>query len=131
MDINQVNGDCHARSRSKAIEPQIGGIAQADCATLLPCRASGTRSVGVKRHYSGTAGRVENCLVGVLLCCASRHAAVSIDRALCLPEEWAANPERLAQAGVPETVAFQTKPALAIAMPERALDAGSHCGDSN
>ena len=87
----------------------------------------GTRSVGVKRQYSGTAGRVENCQVGVFLCYASRHGAAFIDRALYLPKEWAADPERRAQAGVPETVAFQTKPALAIAMLERALDAGVPC----
>jgi SRSO17 transposase len=79
----------------------------------------GTHSVGVKRQYSGTAGRVENCQVGVFLCYASRHAAAFIDRALYVPKEWAADPERRAQAGVPETVAFQTKPALALAMLEQ------------
>ena len=83
--------------------------------------------MGVKRQYSGTAGRVENCQVGVFLCYASRHGAAFIDRALYLPKEWAADPERRAQAGVPETVAFQTKPALAMAMLERALDAGVPC----
>ena len=87
----------------------------------------GTRSVGVKRQYSGTAGRIENCQVGVFLCYASRHAAAFIDRALYLPKEWAADPERRAQAGVPEKVAFQTKPALAVAMLERAFDAGVPC----
>ena len=87
----------------------------------------GTRSVGVKRQYSGTAVRVENCQVGVFLCYASRHAAAFIDRALYLPKVWAADPERRAQADIPETVAFQTKLALAIAMPERALDAGVPC----
>jgi len=87
----------------------------------------GSNSVGVKRQYSGTAGRIENCQVGVFLCYASRHAAAFVDRALYLPKEWAADPERRTQAGVPEAVAFQTKPALALAMIERALDAGVPC----
>jgi SRSO17 transposase len=87
----------------------------------------GTRSVGVKRQYSGTAGRIENCQVGVFLCYASAHGAAFIDRALYLPKEWAADPERRVQAGVPEAIAFQTKPALALAMLERALDAGVPC----
>jgi SRSO17 transposase len=87
----------------------------------------GSNSVGVKRQYSSPAGRIENCQVGVFLCYASRHAAAFIDRALYLPKEWAADAERRAQAGVPEAVAFQTKPALALAMIERALDAGVPC----
>ena len=87
----------------------------------------GTHSVGVKRQYSGTAGRIENCQIGVFLCYASPDAAAFIDRALYLPKEWAEDPARRAQAGVPEAVTFQTKPALALAMLERALDAGVPC----
>ncbi|MBP2316707.1 SRSO17 transposase [Azospirillum soli] len=62
----------------------------------------GTRSVGVKRQYSGTAGRTENCQVAVFLGYASRHGRALIDRALYLPEEWAADAGRRRLAGVPE-----------------------------
>jgi SRSO17 transposase len=94
----------------------------------------GTKSVGVQRQYSGTAGRVENCQVGVFLGYASRHGRALIDRALYLPEGWAGDAGRRAGAGVPAEVAFTTKPKLGAAMLERALDAGVPCswvtGDS-
>lgn len=88
----------------------------------------GTHSVGVKRQYSGTAGRVENCQVGVFLCYASAHGAALLDRALYLPKEWASDNERRKAAGVPEAVAFATKPRLAEAMLERAFKAEVPCG---
>lgn len=94
----------------------------------------GTKSVGVQRQYSGTAGRVENCQVGVFLGYASRKGHALIDRALYLPEGWAGDAGRRAGAGVPAAVAFVTKPKLGRAMLERALDAGVPCawvtGDS-
>src|SRR6478736_595995 len=94
----------------------------------------GEKSVGVQRQYSGTAGRVENCQVGVFLGYASRHGRALIDRALYLPEGWAGDAARRAGAGVPAAVAFATKPKLGRAMLERALDAGVPCawvtGDS-
>src|SRR5947208_12136301 len=94
----------------------------------------GERSVGVQRQYSGTAGRVENCQVGVFLGHASRHGHAPIDRALCLPEGGAGDAGRRAEAGVPREIAFTTKPKLGAAMLERALDAGVPCawvaGDS-
>jgi SRSO17 transposase len=84
----------------------------------------GAKSVGVKRQYSGTAGRIENCQVGVFLCYATSQGAALIDRALYLPKDWAEDPERRTEAGVPEALTFQTKPRLAEAMIARALDAG-------
>src|SRR3954469_10052653 len=94
----------------------------------------GTKSAGVQRQYSGTAGRVENCQVGVFLGYASRHGHALIDRALYLPAGWAGDPGRRAGAGVPAEVAFATKPKLGRAMLERALGAGVPCawvaGDS-
>jgi SRSO17 transposase len=84
----------------------------------------GTHSVGVKRQYSGTAGRIENCQVGVFLAYASPRGRTFLDRELYLPKEWAEDEERRAQAGVPENVRFATKPQLARTMLERALDAG-------
>jgi SRSO17 transposase len=84
----------------------------------------GTKSVGVQRQYSGTAGRIENCQIGVFLAYASARGRTFLDRELYLPKEWAADCERRREAAVPETVEFQTKPQLARAMLERALDAG-------
>jgi SRSO17 transposase len=84
----------------------------------------GTRSVGVKRQYSGTAGRIENCQVGVFLAYATDRGRAFLDRELYLPAEWAEDGERRSQANVPETVGFATKPDLAQRMLERALDAG-------
>lgn len=84
----------------------------------------GSHSVGVQRQYSGTAGRIENCQVGVFLGYASRHGHALIDRALYLPQSWAGDEERRRVAWVPEAVVFATKPKLGLAMLERALDAG-------
>jgi len=87
----------------------------------------GTKSVGVKRQYSGTAGRIENCQVGVFLCYASSRGAAFIDRMLYLPKEWAEDAERRSEAGVPEEVRFATKPELARQMLDRAFDASVPC----
>ena len=83
----------------------------------------GTKSAGVQRQYSGTAGRIENSQVGVFLAYASHHGRVFLDRELYLPEAWAADADRREEAGVPTEVEFRTKPQLARAMLERALDA--------
>ena len=88
----------------------------------------GTKSVGVKRQYSGTAGRIENCQIGVFLAYASPTGRTFLDRELYLPEEWANETERRKEAGVPEAVAFATKPKLARQMLKRTLDAGVPAG---
>ena len=87
----------------------------------------GSKSVGVQRQYSGTAGRIENCQVGVFLAYASRHGHALIDRALYLPESWAGDAARRADAGVPEEIGFATKPKLGQAMLARAFAAGVPC----
>src|SRR6516225_5725422 len=87
----------------------------------------GDKSCGVQRQYSGTAGRIENCQIGVFLSYASRHGQALIDRALYLPHSWAADRLRRLGAGVPETVVFMTKPKLGAAMLERAFAAGMPC----
>jgi SRSO17 transposase len=84
----------------------------------------GTTSVGVQRQYSGTAGKVDNCQLGVFLAYASPKGRAMIDRELYLPERWTEDPERCRAARVPERVGFRTKPELAQLMLERALDAG-------
>jgi SRSO17 transposase len=87
----------------------------------------GEHSVGVKRQYTGTAGRIENSQVGVFLCYASNKGAALVDRELYLPEEWAADRDRRRAAAVPEKTGFATKPELARRMIERALKAGAAC----
>jgi SRSO17 transposase len=84
----------------------------------------GRHSVGVKRQYSGTAGRVENCQIGVFLGYASEKGQALIDRALYLPQEWVADEERRRGAKVPVEVTFATKPELGRQMLERAFAAG-------
>src|ERR671916_328008 len=84
----------------------------------------GTKSAGVARQYSGTAGRIENCQIGVFLAYASGNGHALIDRELYLPKEWAEDPARRAAAGIPQQVAFATKPALARRMIARAIAAG-------
>lgn len=84
----------------------------------------GTRSVGVARQYSGTAGRVENCQIGVFLAYASCHGHTLLDRELYLPQEWTDDRERCRRVGIPDQRAFATKPALAQQMLERAFEAG-------
>src|ERR1051325_1370250 len=94
----------------------------------------GSKSVGVQRQYSGTAGRIENCQIGVFLSYAGRHGHALIDRALYLPELWATDPTRRGAAGVPENTVFATKPQLGRQMLERAFAADVPCrwvtGDS-
>jgi SRSO17 transposase len=84
----------------------------------------GTTSVGVQRQYSGTAGKVDNCQLGVFLAYASSKGRAMIDRELYLPESWTDDPPRCRAARVPEQVGFRTKPELARVMLERAVDAG-------
>ena len=84
----------------------------------------GTATVGVQRQYTGTAGRTENAQVTVWLTYASSLGHGLIDRALYLPRCWSDDPDRRAAAGVPATVGFATKPALARQMIARTLDAG-------
>src|SRR5215204_2235830 len=84
----------------------------------------GDKSVGVKRQYTGTAGKKrENCQVGVFLAYASCRGQAFIDRELYLPEEWAKDEERRGRAGVTQEVGMRTKPELAKEMLRRALEA--------
>jgi SRSO17 transposase len=85
----------------------------------------GRHSVGVKRQYSGTAGKVENCQIGTFLSYATAKGHVLLDRRLYLPEEeWCNDLERREQAKVPADVTFQTKPEQAMAMLEHAWQVG-------
>lgn len=84
----------------------------------------GKKSAGVARQYSGTAGRRENCQVGVFLLYASAKGQAFIDRALYLPEEWTGDRVRCREAGIPDEVGFATKGELAQQMLQRAFAAG-------
>ena len=87
----------------------------------------GSHSVGVARQYSGTAGRIENCQVGVFLAYASPLGQALIDRRLYLPDAWAGDSTRRRQAHVPEKVTFATKLQIAGELIGAALDAGAPC----
>lgn len=84
----------------------------------------GTQSAGVARQYSGTAGRVENCQIGVFLAYASQHGQTLLDRDLYVPKEWSDDRERCRRAGIPDDRTFATKPALAQQMLQRTFAAG-------
>ena len=83
----------------------------------------GSMSCGVARQYTGSAGKVTNCQVGVFASYVSRHGHAFIDRGLYLPKAWADDPARLAGAHVPDGTGFATKPAIALSMIERAIEA--------
>ena len=84
----------------------------------------GKASCGVARQYTGSAGKITNCQIGVFAAYVSRHGHAFIDRALYLPKAWTDDPARLAAAHVPQGSTFATKPQLALAMIERAIAAG-------
>jgi SRSO17 transposase len=83
----------------------------------------GKASCGVARQYTGSAGKITNCQIGVFATYVSARGHAFIDRALYLPKNWTGDPARLVAAHVPEAVAFATKPALAVQMIQRALAA--------
>jgi SRSO17 transposase len=84
----------------------------------------GKASCGVARQYTGSAGKITNCQIGVFAAYVSAHGHALIDRQLYLPKSWAADPARRAAAHVPAHVSFATKPAIAAAMIARAIRAG-------
>jgi SRSO17 transposase len=84
----------------------------------------GTHSVGVARQYCGQLGKQDNCQVAVTLSLANDHASLPIAHRLYLPQAWADDPIRRARAGVPDAIAFQTKPQIALAQIHAALQAG-------
>jgi SRSO17 transposase len=81
----------------------------------------GRKSVGVKRQYSGTLGRVDNCQIGVFANYYSRKGHTFIDRKIYLPEEWCQDKQRREEAGVPKNVVFRSKPELGLEMIRTAV----------
>ena len=96
----------------------IGGLDETGCLK------KGTKSVGGKRQYSGTAGKVEHCQIGVLLRDVSPHGPTFLDRRRSLPTEWGQDRTRRDNAQVPQAVAFQTTPQLGGAMLRHAWAQG-------
>jgi len=118
-DVDGVRDDV----REYVVE-QLGdrdGVLIADDTGFLK---KGTGSAGVQRQYSGTAGRTENCQVGVFLAYASAHGHALIDRELYLPRSWSEDRDRRQAAGIPDEVEFITKPRQAQAMIGQAIAAG-------
>lgn len=81
----------------------------------------GRHSCGVARQYTGSAGKITNCQIGVFACYVTPAGHAFVDRALYLPKSWTSDPERLTKAHVPSAVEFATKPSLARQMIERAM----------
>src|SRR5262245_22980557 len=118
-DVDAVRDDLRAFVLAELGHPQ--GILVVDETGFLK---QGSQSVGVARQYSGTAGKVENCQIGIFLGYASPKGRAGIDRELFLPRERADDPARCAGAGVPEGAGHRTKQEIAKEMRGRALDAG-------
>jgi len=84
----------------------------------------GSHSVGVQRQYTGSAGKIANCQIGVSLTIATHTEHVPVDFELYLPESWTEDPARRKEARIPDSIQFQTKPQLGIAMVRRAMADG-------
>jgi SRSO17 transposase len=124
--LNSANWDADGVRddlRSYVVEHlgEAGGVLIVDETGFLK---KGLKSAGVQRQYSGTAGRIENCQLGVFLAYATTKGRTLIDRELYLPKTWVADRDRCRAAAVPDEVEFATKTVLAQQMLARALDAG-------
>jgi SRSO17 transposase len=84
----------------------------------------GLRSCGVGRQYTGSAGKIANCQIGVFAAYVSDKGCAFIDRQLYLPQDWTNKPERRTAAQVPDSIRFATKPEIAAQMIERAIATG-------
>jgi len=118
-DADAVRDDLQAYVRQHLDDP--GAVLVLDETGFLK---KGDKSAGVQRQYSGTAGRIENCQIGVFLGYASCHGQALIDRALYLPKSWAQDAERRRAARIPQTLNFATKPQQGLAMLEHARASG-------
>ena len=117
-DADTVRDDLRGYVLDRLGDP--AGVVVADETGFLK---KGTCSAGVQRQYSGTAGRIENCQLGVFVTYVSPRGRALIDRELYLPKSWTDDRDRCAQAGIGDEVDFATKPQLAQRMLERLLAA--------
>ena len=118
-DADEVRDDLRAYLSDHLLDPR--GIFILDETGFLK---KGTKSAGVGRQYSGTAGRIENCQIGVFLAFTGRNGHALLDRELYLPQQWAGDTARRQAAHIPPEVTFATKPQLAERMLQRAWKAG-------
>jgi SRSO17 transposase len=111
---------CATSSREYALET----LADQDAVLVLDETGflkQGKACCGVARQYTGSAGKITNCQIGVFCAYVSRHGDAFIDRALYLPKAWTDDPIRMTATHVPNGIAFATKPALAVKMISHAL----------
>src|SRR3954469_21351277 len=142
----------HVQAKHQSLHPVVAQAEWDDAAVLAAVRAQvlaaierhgpvrywivddtgfpkqGTHSVGVARQYCGQLGKQDNCQVAVSLSVANDHASLPIAYRLFLPEVWADDPARRAKVGVPETIRFETKTAIALGQLRQALTAGVPVG---
>lgn len=114
-DANKLRNDLREYVKDELGDPE--GVLVADETGFLK---KGKKSAGVMRQYSGTAGRIENCQIGVFLTYAAPKGFAVIDRELYLPKEWTEDAPRSKEAGIPEEIVFQTKPQMALEMMKAA-----------
>jgi SRSO17 transposase len=119
-DADAVQGDLQAYVVEHLGDPQA--ILVLDETAVVK---KGTASAGVAKQYAGSVGKLENAQVGVFLAYASPHGVAFLDRTLYLPEDWTTDRTRCQAAGIPEDVAFATKPELGRRRLDRAHAAGS------
>lgn len=120
-DADEVRDELIRYASDHLVRPGDRGVLIVDETGFLK---KGTKSVGVQRQYSGTAGRIENCQIGVFLALSTSRGRALVDRALYLPKSWCSDTPRCQEAGVPEGMTFATKPQLAVKMLDHAFAAG-------
>lgn len=120
-DAGALRDELLRYAREHLLKKGEGGVLVVDETGFLK---KGVKSAGVQRQYSGTAGRIENCQMGVFLALAGSRGRALVDRELYVPQSWCDDRARCDEAGVPADVTFATKPQLAMKMLRRAFDAG-------
>lgn len=118
-DAAEVRDELVRYVRQNLLSPNEAGVLIVDETGFLK---KGDKSAGVQRQYSGTAGRIENCQIGVFLALASANGRALIDRELYLPKSWCDDKERRESAAIPPGIRFMTKQQLAMKMISRALE---------
>lgn len=118
---NLARDQLQSIARSCLLEDNEKGVLIIDETGFLK---QGKHSAGVKRQYSGTAGKIENSQIGVFLALSGSKGQALVDRELYLPKEWCGDMPRRKAAGIPRTFTFQTKHQLAMGMLGRAFSNG-------
>ena len=111
--------DVLVRACAERVAPEIGVAAWVVDDTGI--KKDGKHSPGMKRQWSGTLGKIDNCQITVSVHAVGERGTLPLGWALYLPQEWCSDRERREQAKIPAEIAFQTKPQLAASLAERAL----------